>query len=220
MYSQKPSYGSPAYWTPAPLLTADRPPSESFGDITNVNIKLDLAGVSASWRLEFEGIFTPQEWNDIVERINRSIKWNPIKYLAALFVCLIAICFIGFGVTPVFYGGFTPLIFVFFFGFGLSAFGLVGSCVYMGLRTQSQFDKVVAELSSEYASKGITFRQERTQVSAPYGRRSTMRTISWLVVSFRNSTRSMGAEPEIQAYPKQVESFESPSTPSAPPAYV
>jgi len=119
-----------------------------------------------------------------------------------------------------FYGGFTPLIFVFFFGFGLSAFGLVGSCVYMGLRTQSQFDKVVAELSSEYASKGITFRQERTQVSASYGRRSTMRTISWLVVSFRNSTRSMGAEPEIQAYPKQVESFESPSTPSAPPAYV
>jgi len=67
-----------------------------------VNIKLDLVGVFASWRLEFEGIFAPQEWNDIVERINQSIKWNPIKYLAALFMCLIAICFIGFGVTLVF----------------------------------------------------------------------------------------------------------------------
>jgi len=157
--------------------------AETVRDVTNVYINIEMHGVSPSWKIELEGIFSPEEWNALIERINQTIKRNPARYLAAFFGTFLPICFIGFAVMPVFSTGSTgpsPFLFLFFVGAATGALGLLGSFVYSSFLKQNRLDKVLAELSSENAARGISFRIDRIHIiSHPrqyFG--------DWLVVSF------------------------------------
>ena len=173
-----------------PLLRAPgptRPAAETIGDVTNVYINIEMHGISPSWRLELEGIFTPEEWNALIERVNRAIKRNPARYLVAFFVLLTLVCLVGFVVTAVLYKRVIVLTYALFAVFGLSTFAWVCSWVYMQRLKQKNIAQVLVELSEEHDARGITFRLDKTVTTSLYRRLSRTYVGSWVVVSFRSS---------------------------------